>query len=162
MILNWKGECLSENNVKIPIDVKYFKKDGTPNWEECILHGDNDGFDKNNKEENGEYIIRTTLPIGKRICRYGFKGGNTTTDIGVPYDSISLPYKQDSLPYYEFIVIGECEVECIVYKGKAAQGFGQSGGGVQYVHIDSQENKISLQTCISNKILKEDKTWQKK
>jgi hypothetical protein len=87
-----------------------------------------------------------------KICRYGFKGGSTTTNIGTLYEEISLPYKKESMPYYEFIVIGKCMVKCSVLKGKATPGFEQKGGGVQYVHINDagEKNQHSDLYCKRN------------
>jgi len=56
-----------------------------------------------------------------------------TTDegTGTPYSELSLPYIEDSVPYHEYIVVGRCEVECLVDKGTVAPGFGSEGGAVQ-------------------------------
>ena len=41
------------------------------NWREEDEFVDSDGFDKTNREDDGNYKTNIILPYGKLICRYG-------------------------------------------------------------------------------------------
>ena len=75
---------------------------------------------------------------------------------GEEYNLLSLPYIKDSMPYHEYVVIGECEVECYVDRGVTAPGFGSRGGAVQYRHY------FSIHDSLLHGILKEDFEWLQK
>jgi len=91
-----------------------------------------------------------------KVIRYGFDSGKYTTEKGTLYEMLSLPYRKESLPYHEYIVVGICEVVCLVDKGIVAPGFGSQGGGIQYRHY------FSIHESIRKGILKEDFTWLNK
>lgn len=150
---NRSGELLTEKNWFLPKDEKYFDEHGEPLWDKWIMFGDQDGFDTRHKTASGTYIERIVLPKGKIISRYGPEHGTYTTDQGGRYDDLSLPYVMTSVPYHEYIVMEECEVDCVVDRGVAAPGFDSAGGGVQYKHC------ASIHDLVFQDVLKEDYSW---
>ena len=149
------GEQITSKNLKIPLREEYINSQGTPKWDQFIQNGDRAGFDIHNIESNGSYIQKVILPKGKKVIRFGFSGGVFTTDEGTEYSSLSLPYTESSMPYHEYIVVGKCEVECLVDRGRVAPGFGSLGGAVQYRHYNTMKESLSLG------ILMEDTEWLK-
>ena len=152
---NRRGELILEETAFQPADQKYMNDKGKPDWKTWIQYGDEGGFDVRNREANGKHIIRVVLPKGKKIIRYGLAFGSFTTDYGTPYADLSLPYTEDSIPYHEYVVIGKCEVECLVDRGRVAPGFGSKGGAIQYRHY------MSIQESLLQEILEEDFSWLK-
>ena len=153
---NCYGEALSDENWFLPLDEQYFDDEGFPLWNKWIQHGDKSGFDTRHTTPGGKHIERVVLPKGKRIIRFGLDGGSFTTDYGEKYENLSLPYKVDTVPYHEYIVTGECEVECLVDKGIVAPGFSSRGGAVQYRHY------VTVHEALRQGILKEDYAWLQK
>ena len=68
---------------------------------------------------------------------------------------LSLPYDEDSVPYHEYVVMKDCEIECIVDKGTVAPGFKSVGGGVQYKHY------YRINESLERGLLQEDFSWIK-
>lgn len=150
---NYLGKQITRNKEYVPVDEKYFDESGKPRYDKWIQHGDQYGFDKRYRDENGRYVSRIILPKGKKIVRYGDNNGSYSTDYGIDYYSLSLPYKKESMPYHEYYVVKDCEVDCIVDKGVAAPGFSSKGGGIQYRHY------VSIHDSIMDGVLKEDFKW---
>lgn len=136
-----------------PSNKRFFDSGNRPRWKEFIKYGDESGFDIRYKAPNGYHIERVILPVGKKIIRYGNASGSFTTDEGTDYSLLSLPYIKESLPYHEYIVLEECEVQCLVDKGKVAPGFNSPGGAVQYRHY------YTMHDSIRQGIIKEDFKW---
>ena len=44
---------------------EFFDGEGNPQWKSYIRHGDKDGFDLDNQEENGKYLLLT-----KKFCTF--------------------------------------------------------------------------------------------
>lgn len=153
MKFNCYGQELTEDNYYIPRKMDYMKSPETPDYAKWLNHSDNNGFDVLKVDENGKFRRKIILPIGKKLCRYGDNKGAYSTDIGTGFEKLSLPYKKESLPYHEYIVVGECEAECVVEEGIAAPGFDHPGGGIQYFQ------HIQINKSIEKKILKEDISW---
>ena len=133
-----------------------FNEDGkvVPAWIEANELVDEQGFDRTNIEDNGEYKQIITLPKGVRLCRYGAQTGKTTAPIGTPYELMGLPFKKETLEYHEYEVIADgVFVQCIVTKGKAAAMFDSEGGAIQFVH----QRRI-VEELATNR-LKEVTTW---
>lgn len=136
---NYKGEKIESIPQLIKPEYGTGKtfKNGMPqiNWPEPDDDRDSNGFDKHNVEENGQYIIKTKLPQGTVIIRYGREAGSFSAPEGTKYEELSLPYKKETVEYNRYRVISnDLEVECIVDKGRVAPAFGSKGGGIQYKH----------------------------
>ncbi len=149
---NYLGQKLGYTDMYVPIKPEYMKSEGEPDWE-LIQHGDFYGFDTEVILDNGVYKKTIVLPVGKKIIRYGIFKGRFTSDYGTPYELLSLPYKKESMEYHEYIVAGECKVECVVEYGYTAPGFSSLGGAIQYRH------EKTIRESLAEKILKEDKAW---
>ena len=154
-VYNYKGELLTPEREYLPADSVFFDDKGKPLWKKYVQSKDS-GFDETYRFDNGTYIKRIVLPVGKKIVRYGGVFGRYTSDEGVDYDRLSLPYLKESMQYHEYIVSGHCEVECVVDKGFTAPGFGSDGGAVQYRHL------FPIQKSLKIGILREDLTWLSK
>ena len=154
MEYNYKGVPLISSDMYVARKQIYLNEDDTPDWDNWIIHGDNDGFDTEIVLDNGTYIKEMILPEGTKIIRYGGDGGFFTSNPGTKYEELSLPNKVETVPYHEYIVVGYCPVKvCRVSFGYVAPGFEQCGGGVQYKH----DQKIH--ECVRKGILKEDFKW---
>ena len=153
---NYRGIKLSSEKEFVPIDRSFFTEEGLPRWSENIQNADAYGFDTRNIEKNGYYIIKTVLPAGKKVVRYGNDSGSFTTEVDSVYSQLSLPYTQESMPYHEYVVKEDCEVICFVDKGKVAPGFGLAGGAIQYRHYHKIHDSVMLG------ILEEDVEWLQK
>ena len=115
-----------------------------------VEYADENGFDKRNKEENGQYYIQVLLPQGTTLIRYGPEGGRYTAPVGTSYDELSLPYTEESQEYHEYEVIADSiSVFCPVKQGRVAPMFGCPGGGVQYMHLGG-----SIRDLLREKVLK--------
>ena len=108
------------------------------NWREEDEFVDSDGFDKTNREDDGNYKTNIILPYGKLICRYGNWRGRLTTDIDSDYNDLALPYVKETVEYHEYRVIADAlVVQCTVLKSRVAPMFNSQGGAVQYKHFQS-------------------------
>ena len=152
---NSSGEKLQADRKYRRLKDEFFGKDGMPLWKQFIHHGDEQGFDIRYEGPDGAHVERIILQIGRKVVRYGNDRGSFTTDPGTPYSLLSMPFEELSLPYHEYIVLGECEVLCIVLKGRVAPGFLSEGGAVQYYHEHTMRESIRMG------ILKEDWKWLK-
>ncbi len=130
--------------------------DLVPDWALESDFVDNDGFDKTNVEEDGNYKQLIMLPKGTKLCRYGGAVGKTTTLRGTPYEQLGLPYIIETVEYHEYEVIADgVSVECYVTKGRVAAMFNSPGGAIQFVH----QRRIVEE--IETRRLKEVTTWLK-
>lgn len=105
-------------------------------WEKFLSkNADERGFDKTNKESNGDYKMQTVLPYGTIIIRFGNDMGHYTAPQGTDYEKLAMPYTEESMEYNEYKVIADnIHVSCVVEKGKTAPGFDSDGGATQYYH----------------------------
>ena len=126
------------------------------NWKPEDDDIDNRGYDKHNREENGQYTIDIELKKGTRICRYGSPMGYSSSPVNTDYELMALPYVKETIEYHEYIVTADnLAVRLIVEKGKAGAMFNSPGGAVQYTH------KQSINLDVFDQKLKEDVTWLK-
>lgn len=124
--------------LKNPLFGHGFDENGEPkiNWKEFTPDfADDNGFDKRNVEENGNYWIKVTLPFNTVLIRYGPETGKFTAPEGTDYDMLSLPYIRESVEFHKYRVrSNDITVYSYVHKGKVAPMFGSSGGAVQFFH----------------------------
>ena len=153
---NDKGEPLGEAKtlLKNPdYDTGKYSDDYTPlaKWEEYRQPcSDEDGFNKEHKEENGEYYMVVVLPKGMHIIRYGTDYGRFTAPKGTPYEQLGLPYIQDTVEYHAYVVKEESvAVYCQVKRGRVAPIFDSPGGGVQFWHFKTIRSLLRKQNGVS-------------
>lgn len=142
---NYLGNPIVGRKQFIDESFGYYDENGDEhvNWEPENEFVDSDGFDKTNRETNGNYTETVTLPYGKLLCRYGNTRGRMTTDIDSDYESLSLPYVRETVEYHVYRVIADgLQVKCTVTKGRVAPMFNSKGGAVQYKHFRSIAKEI--------------------
>jgi len=100
------------------------------------------GFDRSNKEPNGDYSMEVILPKGSVIIRYGSPFGRYTAPKGTKFEELALPFTEESCEYNEYRVLDDISVQCKVIRGRVAPNFRQRGGGVQYVHHNTIKQEI--------------------
>ena len=120
-------------------------------WEEYRQNcSDKDGFDTNNVETNGEYLIEVCLPKGTHLIRFGSETGRFTAPEGTPYDQLGLPYVRESVEFHEYTVIADSvKVLCKVKQGKVAPIFDSPGGGIQYLHFSTIRESMRIKKELS-------------
>lgn len=160
MIYNVYGDVINANDLElIDSSFGYRNEKGQliVNWDPESDIIDNNGFDKTNVEENGEYYMDIELPKGTILIRYGRATGKMTAPYGTPYELLSLPYKIETVEYHQYRVIADgVKVKCVVRRGKVQKMFGKCGGGIQYMHDSSIANEIAEEK------LEEDLSWIQK
>ena len=118
---NYLGQDLGNTEPELASsEFGYYDPDGSLiiNWSEESDAVDKMGFDKLNKESNGQYKEDVELPKGTMLCRYGSENGKLTTLKGTDYDKLGLPYKRKTVEYHEYMVVADgVSVKCIVTKG---------------------------------------------
>lgn len=142
---NYLGQNIIGRKQFLNDDFGYYDEYGDEhvNWAPPDEKVDQNGFDKTNKEPNGDYIQEVTLPYGKLLCRYGNERGRLTTDIESDYDELGLPYVKETVEYHVYkVVADDLRVQCNVYKGRVAPMFYSKGGAVQYKHFQSIAKEI--------------------
>ena len=142
---NYLGHEISGKKQFISPEYGYYDESGKEivNWASADEYVDADGFDKTNKEPNGDYCQDIILPYGKLICRYGNWRGRLTTDLDSKYEDLSLPYVKETVEYHTYKVLADgLRVQCTVLKGRVAPMFNSTGGAVQYKHYQSIAKEI--------------------
>ena len=137
---NYLGQPITGHKQFIKDSFGYYDDNGDEhvNWEPENDIIDRDGFDKRNRETDGNYVQDIVLPYGKLICRYGNVRGRITTDVDSDYDQLGLPYVKETVEYHVYRVAADgLVVKCIVSKGRVAPMFDSKGGAVQYKHYQS-------------------------
>ncbi|HHX9039211.1 TPA: glycohydrolase toxin TNT-related protein [Yersinia enterocolitica] len=87
----------------------------------------NGGWDwPKNLEFEGD-PVKTTIPVGTRLDRYGEPNGSFLAPKGTPYEQRALAPGAKAEKYYEYEVIKPLPA----IRGEIAPAFGQLGGGVQ-------------------------------
>ncbi|HHS7119926.1 TPA: glycohydrolase toxin TNT-related protein [Yersinia enterocolitica] len=71
--------------------------------------------------------VKTTIPVGTRLDRYGEPNGSFLAPKGTPYEQRALAPGAKAEKYYEYEVIKPLPA----IRGEIAPAFGQLGGGVQ-------------------------------
>lgn len=150
---NYKGEIITGNMKLIKQEFGTGKRhlNGEPviNWGKLSKYADKNGFDTRKFIEGEKYIIKTTLPKGTIIIRYGSIYGRFTAPDGTDYDNLALPYIKETVEFNKYKVVSDnVKVSCIVHKGYVAPGFDSPGGAIQFFH------EKSIQALLLEKVIK--------
>jgi len=95
-----------------------------------------------------EEPVKTTLPVGTRLDRYGEPGGSFLAPKGTPYGERALAPGAKSEKYYEYEVVKPLPV----MQGKIAPAFGEPGGGIQI--LPNMEQRVNIEWLINNGYLR--------
>lgn len=91
------------------------------------------------------------LTPGTKLSRYGEHSGDFLGAVDDSFPSRSLAPHSQKASYYEFEVLREADFTV----GKIAPWFDQPGGGTQYIMIDGNGNKYSVQRLIDDAFIRE-------
>ncbi|YCH31503.1 hemagglutinin repeat-containing protein [Erwinia sp. D4-22] len=114
---------------------KYRNEKGNWNWPEKL------GF--------AEEPVKTTLPVGTRLDRYGKTSGSFLAPKGTATEQRALAPGSLADQYHEYEVIKPLPV----MQGKIAPAFGEPGGGVQI--LPNMQERVNVQWLLDNKYIKE-------
>lgn len=81
-----------------------------------------------------------TLPVGKKLDRYGYLGGSFVADAGASFGGRSLKASSKNAPYYTFVVTKDIPN---VSAGKSIPWFEQPGMGMQYNFADPIDSLVA-------------------
>ncbi|MBK0035812.1 hemagglutinin repeat-containing protein [Erwinia sp. S43] len=93
--------------------------------------------------------VKTTIPVGTRLDRYGEPSGSFLAPKGTPYGERALAPGAKAEKYYEYEVVKPLPV----IQGKIAPAFGEPGGGVQI--LPNMEQRVNIEWLIDKGYLKE-------
>jgi len=93
--------------------------------------------------------IKTTIPIGTRLDRYGEPGGSFLAPKGTPYEQRSLAPGARAEKYYEYEVVKPLPA----IQGKIAPAFGEPGGGLQI--LPNMQERVNVDWLVKNGYLRE-------
>ncbi|TCV90963.1 TNT domain-containing protein [Biostraticola tofi] len=96
-----------------------------------------------------EEPVKTTLPVGTRLDRYGEPAGSFLAPKGTPYGERALAPGAKAEKYYEYEVVKPLPV----MQGKIAPAFGETGGGVKI--LPNMEQRVNIEWLIDKGYLKE-------
>ena len=112
---------------------KYRNESGDWNWPAKL------GF--------AEEPIKTTLPVGTRLDRYGNTNGSFLAPQGTPQEQRALAPGSLADQYHEYVVIKPLPV----MQGKIAPAFGEPGGGVQI--LPNMQERVNVQWLLDKKYI---------
>ncbi|MCX3311149.1 glycohydrolase toxin TNT-related protein, partial [Pantoea vagans] len=114
---------------------KYRNESGDWNWPAKL------GF--------AEEPVKTTLPVGTRLDRYGEPSGSFLAPKGTPYEQRALAPGAGAEKYYEYEVIKPLPV----IQGKIAPAFGEAGGGIQI--LPNMQERVNVEWLLKNEYIRE-------
>ncbi len=114
---------------------KYRNESGNWNWPAKL------GF--------AEEPVKTTLPVGTRLDRYGEPSGSFLAPKGTPYEQRALAPGAGAEKYYEYEVIKPLPV----IQGKIAPAFGEAGGGIQI--LPNMQERVNVEWLLKNEYIRE-------
>ncbi|MBC0855771.1 glycohydrolase toxin TNT-related protein, partial [Pantoea stewartii] len=112
---------------------KYRNESGDWNWPAKL------GF--------AEEPVKTTLPVGTRLDRYGETIGSFLAPQGTPQEQRALAPGSLADQYHEYVVIKPLPV----MQGKIAPAFGEPGGGIQI--LPNMQERVNVQWLLDNKYI---------
>ncbi|XIH80146.1 Contact-dependent inhibition of growth factor CdiA (plasmid) [Pantoea sp. SGAir0175] len=112
---------------------KYRNESGDWNWPAKL------GF--------AEEPVKTTLPVGTHLDRYGKTNGSFLAPQGTPQEQRALAPGSLADKYHEYVVIKPLPV----MQGKIAPAFGEPGGGIQI--LPNMQERVNVQWLLDNKYL---------
>ncbi|WP_437216590.1 glycohydrolase toxin TNT-related protein [Pectobacterium sp. LFLA-215] len=93
--------------------------------------------------------IKTTIPVGTRLDRYGEPNGSFLAPKGTPYEQRALAPGAKAEKYYEYEVIKPLPA----IQGKIASAFDQPGGGIQI--LPNMQERVNVDWLVKNGYLRE-------
>ncbi|HHP3565130.1 TPA: glycohydrolase toxin TNT-related protein, partial [Yersinia enterocolitica] len=93
--------------------------------------------------------VKTTIPVGTRLDRYGEPNGSFLAPKGTPYEQRALAPGAKAEKYYEYEVIKPLPA----IRGEIAPAFGQLGGGVQI--LPNMQERVNVDWLVKNGYLRE-------
>jgi len=114
---------------------KFKNADGGWNWPKNL------GFEGN--------PVKTTIPVGTRLDRYGEPNGSFLAPKGTPYEQRALAPGGKADKYYEYEVIKPLPA----IQGKIAPAFGEPGGGIQI--LPNMQDRVNVQWLLKNEYIRE-------
>ncbi|HHK5887050.1 TPA: glycohydrolase toxin TNT-related protein [Serratia marcescens] len=93
--------------------------------------------------------VKTTIPVGTRLDRYGEPNGSFLAPKGTPYEQRALAPGAKAEKYYEYEVIKPLPA----IQGEIAPAFGQPGGGVQI--LPNMQERVNVDWLVKNGYLRE-------
>uniref|UniRef100_UPI00119F51FD glycohydrolase toxin TNT-related protein n=1 Tax=Yersinia bercovieri TaxID=634 RepID=UPI00119F51FD len=93
--------------------------------------------------------VKTTIPVGARLDRYGEPNGSFLAPKGTPYEQRALAPGAKAEKYYEYEVIKPLPT----IQGEIAPAFGQPGGGVQI--LPNMQERVNVDWLVKNGYLRE-------
>ncbi len=93
--------------------------------------------------------IKTTIPVGTRLDRYGEPGGSFLAPKGTPYEQRALAPGAKAEKYYEYEVVKPLPA----IQGKIAPAFGEPGGGIQI--LPNMQERVNVDWLVKNGYLRE-------
>lgn len=93
--------------------------------------------------------VKTTIPVGTRLDRYGDPNGSFLAPSGTPYEQRALAPGAKAEKYYEYEVIKPMPA----IQGKIAPAFGEPGGGVQI--LPNMQDRVNVEWLLKNGYIRE-------
>ncbi|HDV3784044.1 TPA: hemagglutinin repeat-containing protein, partial [Escherichia coli] len=88
--------------------------------------------------------IKTIIPVGTRLDRYGEPTGSFLAPKGTPYEQRALAPGTKAEKYYEYEVIKPLPA----IQGKIAPAFGEPGGGIQI--LPNMQERVNVEWLLKN------------
>ncbi|TWY24894.1 glycohydrolase toxin TNT-related protein, partial [Serratia marcescens] len=93
--------------------------------------------------------VKTTIPVGTRLDRYGEPNGSFLAPKGTPYEQRALAPGAKAEKYYEYEVIKPLPA----IQGKIAPAFGEPGGGIQI--LPNMQDRVNVEWLLKNGYIRE-------
>ncbi len=93
--------------------------------------------------------VKTTIPVGTRLDRYGDPNGSFLAPKGTPYEQRALAPGAKAEKYYEYEVIKPLPA----IQGKIAPAFGEPGGGIQI--LPNMQERVNVEWLLKNEYIRE-------
>ncbi|HDH8884422.1 TPA: contact-dependent inhibition effector tRNA nuclease [Escherichia coli] len=93
--------------------------------------------------------IKTIIPVGTRLDRYGEPTGSFLAPKGTPYEQRALAAGTKAEKYYEYEVIKPLPA----IQGKIAPAFGEPGGGIQI--LPNMQERVNVEWLLKNGYIRE-------
>ncbi|EOQ49892.1 filamentous hemagglutinin [Citrobacter sp. KTE151] len=93
--------------------------------------------------------VKTTIPVGTRLDRYGDPNGSFLAPKGTPYEQRALAPGAKAEKYYEYEVIKPLPA----IQGKIAPAFGEPGGGIQI--LPNMQDRVNVEWLLKNEYIRE-------
>lgn len=92
--------------------------------------------------------VKTTLPVGTKLDRYGDQKGAFLAPYDTPYEQRALAPGSKANGYFVYEVIKPLPV----IQGEIAPAFGQIGGGIQI--LPNMQERVNVKWLLDNEYIK--------